>query len=47
MRKLAISFDPHIWINVHSGMEVMFCFSVIVYTFELFSMGIKAKTSVV
>lgn len=23
MRKLAISFDPHIWINVHSGMEVV------------------------
>lgn len=22
MRKLAISFDPHIWVNVHSGMEV-------------------------
>lgn len=21
MRKLAISFDPHIWVNVHSGME--------------------------
>ena len=25
MRKLALSFDPHIWINVHSGMEVC-CF---------------------
>ncbi|GMJ10581.1 hypothetical protein like AT5G42320 [Hibiscus trionum] len=24
MRKLAISFDPHIWINVHSGMEALF-----------------------
>ena len=22
MRKLAISFEPHIWVNVHSGMEV-------------------------
>lgn len=22
MRKLALSFDPHIWVNVHSGMEV-------------------------
>jgi hypothetical protein len=22
MRKLALSFDPHVWINVHSGMEV-------------------------
>ncbi|GLT75575.1 hypothetical protein SLA2020_472900 [Shorea laevis] len=24
MRKLAISFDPHIWVNVHSGMEALF-----------------------
>ncbi|KAL5557743.1 hypothetical protein UlMin_033954 [Ulmus minor] len=24
MRKLALSFDPHIWINVHSGMEALF-----------------------
>lgn len=24
MRKLAISFDPHVWVNVHSGMEVSF-----------------------
>ncbi|KAI4317027.1 hypothetical protein L6164_024940 [Bauhinia variegata] len=24
MRKLAISFDPHVWINVHSGMEALF-----------------------
>ncbi|XP_004500881.1 uncharacterized protein [Cicer arietinum] len=24
MRKLAISFEPHIWINVHSGMEALF-----------------------
>ncbi|KAF8377715.1 hypothetical protein HHK36_031099 [Tetracentron sinense] len=24
MRKLSESFDPHIWINVHSGMEAMF-----------------------
>ncbi|KAE8680366.1 putative HXXXD-type acyl-transferase family protein [Hibiscus syriacus] len=24
MRKLAVSFDPHIWINVHSGMEALF-----------------------
>lgn len=22
MRKLCLSFEPHIWINVHSGMEV-------------------------
>lgn len=22
MRNLSQSFDPHIWINVHSGMEV-------------------------
>ena len=22
MRKLALTFDPHIWVNVHSGMEV-------------------------
>jgi hypothetical protein len=37
MRKLAISFDPHIWINVHSGMEVMFlfCFSIIMYTYNV------------
>lgn len=24
MRKLALSFEPHIWINVHSGMEALF-----------------------
>ncbi|GKV47987.1 hypothetical protein SLEP1_g54833 [Rubroshorea leprosula] len=24
MRKLAISLDPHIWVNVHSGMEALF-----------------------
>ncbi|XP_028784649.1 carboxypeptidase B2 isoform X1 [Neltuma alba] len=24
VRKLALSFDPHIWINVHSGMEALF-----------------------
>ncbi|XP_059634229.1 metallocarboxypeptidase A-like protein TRV_02598 [Cornus florida] len=24
MRKLAISFEPHIWVNVHSGMEALF-----------------------
>ncbi|XVF74120.1 hypothetical protein PTKIN_Ptkin13bG0034800 [Pterospermum kingtungense] len=24
MRNLALSFDPHIWINVHSGMEALF-----------------------
>lgn len=24
MRKIAISFDPHIWVNVHSGMEALF-----------------------
>ncbi|KAE8057375.1 hypothetical protein FH972_014076 [Carpinus fangiana] len=24
MRKLALSFDPHVWINVHSGMEALF-----------------------
>lgn len=24
MRKLAISFQPHIWVNVHSGMEALF-----------------------
>ncbi|XP_020984185.1 uncharacterized protein LOC107460227 isoform X2 [Arachis duranensis] len=24
MRKLAISFEPHVWINVHSGMEALF-----------------------
>ncbi|XP_017980778.1 PREDICTED: carboxypeptidase B2 isoform X1 [Theobroma cacao] len=24
MRKLAISFDPHLWVNVHSGMEALF-----------------------
>lgn len=22
MRRLALSFDPHVWVNVHSGMEV-------------------------
>lgn len=22
MRKLSVSFEPHIWVNVHSGMEV-------------------------
>lgn len=22
MRKVAMSFDPHIWVNIHSGMEV-------------------------
>lgn len=26
MRKLAISFEPHIWVNVHSGMEVSYAF---------------------
>ncbi|KAM7259660.1 hypothetical protein ACFE04_015401 [Oxalis oulophora] len=24
MRKIAISFEPHIWVNVHSGMEALF-----------------------
>lgn len=24
MRKLAVSFEPHIWVNVHSGMEALF-----------------------
>ncbi|KAG8378075.1 hypothetical protein BUALT_Bualt08G0100300 [Buddleja alternifolia] len=24
MRKLSISFEPHIWVNVHSGMEALF-----------------------
>lgn len=24
MRKLAVTFDPHIWANVHSGMEALF-----------------------
>ncbi|OVA11978.1 Peptidase M14 [Macleaya cordata] len=24
MRKLSTSFDPHVWINVHSGMEALF-----------------------
>ncbi|XP_031254636.1 metallocarboxypeptidase A-like protein TRV_02598 [Pistacia vera] len=24
LRKLAISFDPHVWVNVHSGMEALF-----------------------
>ncbi|KAI4336704.1 hypothetical protein L6164_015196 [Bauhinia variegata] len=24
MRKLALSFDPHVWVNVHSGMEALF-----------------------
>ncbi|WVZ19053.1 hypothetical protein V8G54_006375 [Vigna mungo] len=24
MRKLAISFEPHLWVNVHSGMEALF-----------------------
>ncbi|KAL3603220.1 hypothetical protein D5086_004079 [Populus alba] len=24
MRKLALTFDPHIWVNVHSGMEALF-----------------------
>ncbi|KAI8549323.1 hypothetical protein RHMOL_Rhmol06G0016600 [Rhododendron molle] len=24
MRKLCLSFEPHIWINVHSGMEALF-----------------------
>ncbi|XP_061372824.1 metallocarboxypeptidase A-like protein TRV_02598 isoform X2 [Gastrolobium bilobum] len=24
MRKLAISFEPHVWVNVHSGMEALF-----------------------
>ncbi|EEF52851.1 metallocarboxypeptidase A-like protein MCYG_01475 [Ricinus communis] len=24
VRKLALSFDPHIWVNVHSGMEALF-----------------------
>ena len=24
MRKLSISFEPHVWVNVHSGMEVSF-----------------------
>ncbi|OAY67457.1 hypothetical protein ACMD2_06696 [Ananas comosus] len=24
MRKLSLSFDPHIWVNVHSGMEALF-----------------------
>ncbi|KAL0557377.1 hypothetical protein IC582_005914 [Cucumis melo] len=24
MRKIALRFDPHIWVNVHSGMEALF-----------------------
>ncbi|XP_071925401.1 uncharacterized protein [Coffea arabica] len=24
MRKLSISFEPHVWVNVHSGMEALF-----------------------
>ncbi|XP_057533040.1 metallocarboxypeptidase A-like protein MCYG_01475 isoform X2 [Amaranthus tricolor] len=24
MRKLALSFEPHLWVNVHSGMEALF-----------------------
>ncbi|CAN6682945.1 unnamed protein product [Malus baccata var. baccata] len=24
IRKVAVSFDPHIWINIHSGMEALF-----------------------
>ncbi|XP_050366654.1 inactive metallocarboxypeptidase ecm14 isoform X2 [Argentina anserina] len=24
MRKIAVSFDPHIWVNIHSGMEALF-----------------------
>ncbi|KAG6435832.1 hypothetical protein SASPL_100710 [Salvia splendens] len=24
MRKLSVSFEPHIWVNVHSGMEALF-----------------------
>nr|GMD45232.1 carboxypeptidase A6 isoform X2 [Ipomoea batatas] len=24
MRKLSTSFEPHIWVNVHSGMEALF-----------------------
>nr|XP_028946088.1 carboxypeptidase A2-like [Malus domestica] len=24
MRKVSMSFDPHIWINIHSGMEALF-----------------------
>ncbi|KAJ8772735.1 hypothetical protein K2173_027912 [Erythroxylum novogranatense] len=24
MRKLALSFEPHVWVNVHSGMEALF-----------------------
>ncbi|KAI8005021.1 hypothetical protein LOK49_LG08G00107 [Camellia lanceoleosa] len=24
MRKLCVSFEPHIWVNVHSGMEALF-----------------------
>ncbi|GAB2223782.1 hypothetical protein Droror1_Dr00004522 [Drosera rotundifolia] len=24
MRKLAMTFEPHVWINVHSGMEALF-----------------------
>ncbi|KAL6492971.1 hypothetical protein OROGR_032730 [Orobanche gracilis] len=24
MRKLSLSFEPHIWVNVHSGMEALF-----------------------
>ena len=33
MRKLAISFDPHIWVNVHSGMEVNYCISYKLYLY--------------
>lgn len=24
MRKLALTFEPHVWVNVHSGMEALF-----------------------
>ncbi|CAA3019412.1 carboxypeptidase A6 [Olea europaea subsp. europaea] len=24
MRKLSVSFEPHVWVNVHSGMEALF-----------------------
>lgn len=39
MRKLAVSFDPHIWVNVHSGMEVTnfvaSCFLFILFSFRI------------
>lgn len=40
MRKLCLSFEPHIWINVHSGMEVSHSFfffvQVLIFFYILF-----------